>query len=185
MPENVGTGEENLIPWVISCYTTIFSLQSFLNLMCFLYWVIQSGPLFHMCLSSLSLNLQKNHFALTASTGRKCPKPTITTFPGFVLHQVPVSCICRLLLPVLEEAIVPSSLSFCHRDFIHPDYFLLLLFYLFRGMIFPCLFFQPKLREISPDLIFHDNLFWTSLHTRGSRDTIIHYFNIFPCALMM
>lgn len=125
--------------------------------MCFLYLVIQSESLLHMCLFSLSLNLYK-HFALMASTGRRCPKPTITNFPGFVLHQVPVICIYRLLLLLLEEAIAPSSLSFCHCDFIHPHYFLLLLLYLFRGMIFPCLFFQPKLWEISPDLVLHDNL---------------------------
>lgn len=49
---------------VISCSTTIFSLENFLTLMYFLCWIIQSGSLLHKCLFSLSLNLHK-HFALT------------------------------------------------------------------------------------------------------------------------
>lgn len=36
-----GTGEEDLISWVISWFPTIFNLENFLSLMCFLYWVTQ------------------------------------------------------------------------------------------------------------------------------------------------
>lgn len=126
----VGSGEVDLIPWVISRSLTIFGLENFLSLMCLLYLVIQSGHLLPMHLPSLPLNLCK-HFAFTASISSKCPKPTIivwTTISSFALHQVPVSCICRLLVLVLEETVAPSWPSLYHHDFLHPDYFPLLLF---------------------------------------------------------
>lgn len=162
----VETGEEDLIPWVISWSPTAFSLENFLSPMCFLYWVIQSGALLHTRLSSLSLNLCK-HFAFTACVDSKRPKPTIiawTTVSSLVLHQVPLSCICMLLLLVLEETVAPSSASLCHHHFVHPDYFPLLLFVSLQrdDRSF------PKLWEPSPDLILHDTLPWIPPNIRAS-----------------
>lgn len=133
-----------------------------------LYWVIHSGPLLYMHLSSLSLNLCEL-LAFTASFGSKCPKPIITeqtTISSFILHQVPVSCIYRLLVLVMEETVAPSlcAVMILYIHIISIYSFL----YLFRGMILVCLFLQLKLWEPSPYSILHNNLPWTSPYNRTS-----------------
>lgn len=132
------------------------------------YWVIHSGPLLYMHLSSLSLNLCEL-FAFTASFGSKCPKPIIiaqTTISSFILHQVPVSCIYRLLVLVMKETVAPSlcAIMILYIQIISPHSYL----YLFGGMILACLFLQLKLWEPSLDSILRNNLPWTSPYNRTS-----------------
>lgn len=164
----VGIGEENLILWVISWSPTIFGLENFLSLMCFLYLVVKSGHLLHVCLSNLLLNLTFCICSFYWQPVSQTYHPLHEKLPSFVLHKVPVICICKLLVLLLEETVALSSPSLCHHDFLHPGYFPLVLFVSFQRGDLGCLFLQPELWEPSWDLILWDTLPWTSPNTRAS-----------------